>query len=340
MGAGLIRALQRSQPDRQIIILSRRPESISTRGKVTAIRSDLREPNLGMDLPAYRLLQARITGIVHCAADLKFTTPLESARRTNVDGARGVLEFAERCPNLQKLAHISTLYIAGMRPGTVHEEPLFHDAGYFNVYEQSKHEAEQLVIGRMRQLPACIYRLSSIIGDSRTGEAAQHNYFHGLIRLLPRAAEIREIPGDPAVPVDLIPDDWCVSALACLFQDHFRGGSIHHLCAGPALSLNAGQLLDLLFSVYNSVAAQAVPTPRLHRFPAPGDRQLKQSGFQEKVIDLCSTFLPHLVVRQPFDRGTTGALLASHGIHLPQTGPFVSRVIQRIVAGMTWRAQG
>ena len=335
VGSGLIRALHSSQPDRQIVVLSRRPEAGKICRKAAIIKADLREPELGIERAAYRLLQGRVTEIIHCAADLKFTASLESARATNVEGTRRVLDFAQGCPNLQRVAHISTLYIAGRRHGTVSEEPLQHDYGYFNVYEKSKHEAEHLVVNRMRDLPISIYRLSSIIGHSATGEASQQNYFHNLIRLLPRADEIREIPGDPEAPVDLIPDDWCVAALACLFQRHFRASRIHHLCAGLEQSLRAAELLELIFRIYNATAAEPVPKPRLKRFPAPPNCETKpKNGSEGKLKDVLSTFLPHLAICQPFDRGTTGTILTENGIELPAVNDFIARIVRRLVTAM------
>jgi nucleoside-diphosphate-sugar epimerase len=322
VGAGLVRELHRSQPDRHIVILTRQPEWIPDRAKIHAVRADLRKEDLGIDRAVMHALRARITEVIHCAADLKFTASLESAREINVHGTRRVLDFARRCLHLEKVAHISTLYIAGRRPGIVLEEPLYHDCGYFNVYEQSKHEAEHLVVNRMRDLPVSIYRLSSLIGHSVTGKVSQYNYFHALVRIVPRAGEVATLPGDPDAPMDLIPDDWCVSALAHLYQHHFLPGRIHHLCAGPERSLSAGQLLDLVFHIYNSKCAQAAPQPRLTPFP----------GLPEgPLFDLLSTFLPHLALQQPFDRGNTGAILAANSIDLPAIEPFIERVVRQTI---------
>jgi nucleoside-diphosphate-sugar epimerase len=332
VGGGLVRALRRSQPDRQIVILTRRPESIPARANIAAVRADLRKEDLGIDPAATQVLRTRITEVIHCAADLKFTASLESAREINVHGTRRVLDFARRCLHLEKVAHVSTLYIAGRRPGIVLEEPLDHDCGYFNVYEQSKHEAEHLVVNRMRELPVSIYRLSSLIGHSTTGKVSQYNYFHALVRLLPRAGEVATLPGDPDAPMDLIPDDWCVSALAYLYQRHFLPGRIHHLCAGPERSLSAGQLLDLVFHVYNSKCPRAVPQPRLT--PLPGLSEIGNSHFglpEGPLFDLLSKFLPHLAIPQPFDRGNTGAVLVAHGINLPAMKLFIERVVQQTI---------
>jgi nucleoside-diphosphate-sugar epimerase len=287
---------------------------------------------MGLDGSILRRLQSQVTGIIHCAADLKFTSSLAAARETNTEGTRRILDLAERCPQLEKLAHISTLYVAGRRPGVVLEEPLHHDFGYFNVYEQSKHEAEKLVLNRMGHLPICIYRLSSIIGHSVTGKVSQDNYFHALIRLVPQSAQIPVIPGDPETPVDLIADDWCTAALTLLYQQNFIPGRIHHLCAGLEHSLKAGEILDLAFRLFHATGGAQVPKPRmtdLVTFQRHGVNG--QGSASAAMVQLLSNFLPHLALQQPFDRGKTGMILHANRLTPPDPRPFMERVLKQIL---------
>lgn len=311
VGSGLARALGG-------VILTRKADGHAM------VRGDLRERNLGMAPQDAEWLRSHVTGIIHCAADLRFTLTLEAARAVNTEGTRRLLDFAESCPYLRKFAHVSTLYVAGRRAGAVPERPLPHECGYFNVYEQSKHEAEALVIERMRRLPVSIYRLSSIIGDARNGRVQQINYFHGLVRMVPWSEKIRTIPADPLASVDLIADDWCTAAMAELFAHHFVPGSIHHLCAGAEHSLHAAELFELVFQVYNAERGTAFVPPRLSPdADARADRPLPES---------LSTFLPHLTVRQPFERGHTGRLLDACGLTLPPARLLVERVVRATLA--------
>lgn len=54
-----------------------------------------------------------------------------------------------------------------------------------NSYQQSKYEAEELLFEAMRDVPASIFRLSTIISDSN-GKVRQFNYYHQLVKLVPR----------------------------------------------------------------------------------------------------------------------------------------------------------
>lgn len=330
IGAGLTRLLRSAWPERHFVILSRNPEAIQTSSNVSAIRANLGKEDLGIDPLVARGLQTRVTEIIHCAAEVKFTMPLDVARQINVEGTRRILDFAQHCPRVEKVAHLSTLYIAGRRPGIIFEKPLTNEFGYFNSYEQSKHEAEHLVVDRMRQLPICIYRLSSLIGHSTTGKVSKPNYFHNIIRLLHKADSVVAIPGDPEAPVDLIPDDWCISALAFLICHRFIASGICHVCAGPAHSLKAEQLVDLIFRVYNANHRATVRIPHLIPY--------SESTMQRRILphgalyDLVQTFLPHLGVNQPFDPGATGSGLATQGIRLPATASFIEQVVKRTMS--------
>jgi nucleoside-diphosphate-sugar epimerase len=333
VGSGLVRLLQSDNSNRQIVILTRHPGALLPSPNVAAIRGDLRREGLGLDEPAARTLRASVVEIIHCAADVKFTSSLEQSRQVNTEGTRRLLDFAALCPHLEKMAHISTLFIAGRRPGTVLEQPLHHDCGHFNVYTRCKHETEHIVLDRMRSLPVAIYRLSSIIGNSVTGRVSQTNYFHSLIRLVPRAYDVAAIPGSPETPVDLIADDWAAKALAFLYEHHFVPGRIHHICAGPDRSLKAGELLNMAFRIYNAKRRTALEPPRmldLSEFKRYGKDSM--SWADGPVSHLLSTFLPHLAVHQQFDRGATGKLLDSAGLTLPPSFRLVKAVLQQTLS--------
>ena len=78
---------------------------------------------------------------------------------TNTVGTHNLLTFARSCRRLEKLAHISTVYVVGRSTGYFDEAPLRHDNGFCNTYQWSKYEAEELVVQAMRDLPAAIFRL-------------------------------------------------------------------------------------------------------------------------------------------------------------------------------------
>lgn len=342
VGSGLVPLLLASDPNRIIAALSRRSDSLTElAGGMFTFRADLRLDRLGLDDDSYGLLRKRVTEIIHCAAEVRFNETLASSRGINTEGTRRLLDFAEGCPNLTKFAHISTLYIAGKRPGRISEHPLQHDYGYFNVYEQSKHEAERLVFERMHRLPLSIYRLSAIIGNSVTGRVAQKNFFHTLIALAPRIPALPCLPIDPEAPIDLIADDWCCQALALLYQKHFKAGSVHHLCAGPQCSLTAQELIHAVFDVIEKQTGSRIIVPPLGTWKdIERHRGSCSSANEGALLDLLSKFLPHLALSQPFERGFSGELLDQHALTPPRASIFVQRVICRCLATPSSAALG
>jgi hypothetical protein len=85
------------------------------------------------------------------------------------------------------------------------------------------------VIRAMDKVPAAIFRLSSIIGDSSTGAVHQFNHVHRLIRLFPRNV-LPIVPRLPEAPVDLIASNWTMAALAYLFERGFEPCRFYHIC--------------------------------------------------------------------------------------------------------------
>ncbi len=124
------------------------PELIEAlNGKVEVVIGDVVQPHLGLTEEAYDELAKKITHIIHTAADWRFL-PLEELRKTNVQGTVNVLELAKKANidhGLERFSHISTAYVAGGRKGTVPEEALTDEYGFFTAYEQSKYEGEVLV---------------------------------------------------------------------------------------------------------------------------------------------------------------------------------------------------
>src|SRR5262249_30743741 len=157
VGSGLL--TQFSGKRRRFILLSREPQTLATLSRAngsTMLKGDVTRPHLGLNDRTYAELKCSITEIIHCAADTRFGISLNSARETNTAGTREVLDLAFQCARLQKLAYISTVYVVGRSAGYFPEDRIIHQNGFCNSYQQSKYEAEQLVVATMGDLPAAI----------------------------------------------------------------------------------------------------------------------------------------------------------------------------------------
>jgi len=180
--------------------------------------------------------------IVHAAASVAFKSPLEELRRTNVDGTAALLEFARGCPRLRRFVHVSTICVHGDRTGAMTETPVDGDPLFVNGYEQSKWEAEQLVLDS--ELPAEIVRLAIVAGSERDGAVRRPGALHHALYWLYKGL-IPMIPGTPEAGVDLISTEFAARVIASTVDAAPQPGRIVHASAGSAAPRLA-ELLDFL----------------------------------------------------------------------------------------------
>jgi len=336
VGGELIPLLLSTGPDRHLALLTRHRHRLAhlTGPFVSIIEGDLRLPAFGLQPAEIERLRSSTTEIIHCAADTRFDQSIDDARAANVATTERVLEFARRCPRLAKLAHVSTVYVAGRATGRFAEAYARHDRGYVNNYQQSKHEAEESVAAAMDDLPIAIYRLSSLIGDASRGCVSQFNYIHQLIRMMPRNV-LPVIPGDPHAPVDLIPSDWAIGALAILFEDAFAAGAVHQICAGPGRTLAVREVIDRTCAGFERHekarrwlplrVPDLVPLDEYNRFIE--QRSKRNDALFRELVRVLNLMLPHLALPQTFETAATRAALDARGWALPPMAAVYDNVI-------------
>ncbi|MTD43269.1 NAD-dependent epimerase/dehydratase family protein [Conexibacter sp. W3-3-2] len=261
------------------------PDAGALRHRVRAVAADLEQPGLGRSEAQRRALVAGVDTVVHCAASVAFTLPLPDARRSNVDGTRTVLELAALAPDLDRVVHVSTAYVAGDRPGVAHEHE--GDVGQTsrNTYERTKLEAEAVVAAS--GLPHCVLRPSIVVGDAHTGWTPAFNVIYWPLQALSRGL-LPVIPGDPGGRADVVTVDVVADALLRLACQERRTGTFH--AAAGELAPTAQDLVDL------AVGHFGIEPPR---FVAIGEAP--------DIERYAGAFLPYFRVRGSFDlsRGRT-----------------------------------
>jgi nucleoside-diphosphate-sugar epimerase len=291
---------------------------------LTWIRGDVGVDGMGLSGRTRQELQRTITGIVHCAADVRFTVPLEQARNVNTAGTARLLEFARACPRLRHFAHVSTVYVLGAEQGTL-PEGRAEARKWISSYEQSKYEAEALVLDAAATLPASIYRLSSVVGDAATGRVRQFNHVHQMLRLMPRHL-LPAIPGDPEAPMDLIPSDAVGTGLAHLIGCKQEPGTVWNLCAGSR-SWTLGEIIEATVSAYHA-HGHFIRGPRLIGTSEFASLACRFTRLTHDLMNVASHFLPHLALRQHFASERTDEALASAGLTLPHISAYFARVMR------------
>ncbi len=237
-----------------------------------------------------------------------------------------MLALARDVKGLRGFAFISTAYIMGRDTGELGELQHFNVAGFVNTYEESKHEAEALVFASMDEIPAAIFRLSSVAGE-------YPGYLQQALRLIPH----NRFPLIPALPdgrVDLIDERWAGAALDVLFERHFRPGAVFNICAGKRGAIRVGQLIETAFSSLEAPQPSLVSPERFERF-AELVLSNSASGADRLMLRSLSHFLPHLALDQTFQNEATNSLLAAEGIEPADSVEVFGRVLARLAPNLS-----
>jgi nucleoside-diphosphate-sugar epimerase len=216
-------------------------------GRVTTVAADLtREDALG------GLDPLGVRHVVHSAAVTRFDVDQDTARRSNVEGTRRVLDFAARCPDLESVGLVSTLYASGLRPGVVPEELGTDGSGFANYYEWSKWQAEALSAAQFAHLPLRVLRLATVVADDPSGTVTQHNAFHNTLKLY-YFGLLSLLPGDPATPLYVVTGDEAADGIWAVMHDASASGT-YHLCHPHGVAVTLGDLVDLAWERFGADA--------------------------------------------------------------------------------------
>lgn len=220
-------------------------------GRVRVVVADLAGDDPFREIEEDDRARRRISTIVHAAAVTRFNVEREVARRVNVEGTGRVVELARRCPQLTRLAQISTVYATGLRDGVIREKPDDGSAGFANAYEWSKWAAEDLVVAEGADLPWSVLRVATIVADDGRGTVTRHNAFHETLKLCFYGLASL-LPGRGDTPLYLVTGDAATAAVARLADPACAGG-VYHVAPERSAAITLDQVLDLVFARFEEV---------------------------------------------------------------------------------------
>jgi nucleoside-diphosphate-sugar epimerase len=195
---------------------------------------------------------AGITGVVHAAARTAFNIDREVARQVNLGGTQRLGAFARRCPKLERLLVMSTLFSAGRQTGKVAEAPHDGRRSFVNHYEWSKYEAERHVLGTCADLPLSVARVATVVADDETGSVTQYNVFHNTLKLFFYGL-LSLMPGDPGTRLYLTTASFLSRAAARLLRPEVPAG-VYHLTPSPSETVTLGEAVDIAFTAFEADA--------------------------------------------------------------------------------------
>jgi len=292
--------------------------------RAIAVRGDVTQAWLGISSRRRDWLADRADRILHCAASVSFTMPLDEQRQINLHGTRRMLELARLCAQrggLESFVHVSTAYVAGTQPGPFAEEDLDVGQGFRNPYERTKFEAELLLRERAWGLPIQILRPSIVVGDSATGWTPTFNVLYGPMKAFARGA-YPLIPADRSAPVDVVPVDFVADSILALAG---RPGTTYHLTASDRAS-SVGELIELGSAAASRPAPRVLP-PWLYRRLIHPLLVRRGSEARRRALRRSEVYFPYFTMRTRYDNSAARDALASRGIEAPPLASYFDRLM-------------
>jgi nucleoside-diphosphate-sugar epimerase len=245
--------------------------------------------------------------IIHGAASVAFKHSLAELRRTNVEGTAALLDWAREGRRLRRFIHVSTVCVCGDHTGNIPETAIAEAGHFVNPYEQSKWEAERLVLAS--GLPVEIVRLAIVAGSERDGSVRRPGALHHALYWLYKGL-IPMVPGAAGSRVDLISTEFAAGVVAALARAEAAPGRIVHASAGRTAP-RLDELLDFLAEFFarqhRGWSSGAVTRPDIVDSAtfALFEKSVKTSGdlLFQRVCDDANSFLPVLLYPRTMQTG-------------------------------------
>lgn len=329
IGKRLVEHIAKQAPDGKIYLLvqpkfqkdaRRYVDQIQSGAQIEILTGDIVDMHLGLSGEEYNRLCEEVTDIFHLAAIYYLGVPREIAWRVNVDGTRNVLELARDCRKLRRFNHFSTCYVSGDREGVIAEDELDMGQSFRNAYEETKFHAEKLVRRASQSLPVTIYRPSSVVGDSKTGEIDRFEgpYYLGILLVTSPLAVPLPLPGNGVAPLNVVPVDFVVDAVWALSRDPRAEGKTLHLVDPNPMSARR---------VYELIAEKA--NKRLPRFnlSAKAADVMLRLPVLEKLARPQRAAISYVNQLAIYNCHNTLTLLDGTGIHCPPLSTYLDTLV-------------
>ncbi len=175
--------------------------------RIQVLCGDLAAPRLGLSDACWKELPQALCHIVHCGAQVNFSSSYGLMKAANVEATRSLLALAAAAPgcSFDFISTMSVMAALSQPPDSVESaelSPLDNWSALAGGYNQSKWVAEKLCMAaRQRGMDVSIYRLASVTGDLQTGIC---NYQDIIWRMSSACRTLKAWP-DVAATADLTP---------------------------------------------------------------------------------------------------------------------------------------
>lgn len=306
--------------------------------RVSAVRFDLGEANLGLDAD---FSCHDFEHVYHLAAIYDLSANPVKVFDTNVQGTGRFLEKLQNSGFQGTFHFVSSIAVAGDYKGVFDESMFDEGQQHPHVYHQSKFQSEALVrdFRDNALFRIMIYRPAAIIGHSKTGYIDKIDGPYYLFTLISQIK--RWVPGVVSLPViqtaitlDMVPVDYVVQSLIYLSQKSLNHGDNDTFCF-HLTDPDSPSLSDLFLLLLNCAdgpgAGVRIPIDGLSNYL--GFKQLKLA-LQLKAVRMLKKELFELL-RLPegvfdalmpgvvFQADKTRSILRQAGIEVPPVDAYI-----------------
>lgn len=219
--------------------------------------------SLGLKPEMRSFLLKELDEIYHSAAIAEFRIPLDIIRKSNVDGARNVFEFAMECKRsgrLKKVNHVSTAFLAGTKTGTFYEDELNVKQEFHNTYEQTKFEAELLAKDYIRRgLDMAIFRPSILTGDYNTGRTSNFKMLYQPLHFFAREL-FDVVPVDGCTKANLIAVDAVADMIYAIANEKAAAEKTYHI--SNLTTVEVGHFFDVASDFFGFKKPEFIPADK------------------------------------------------------------------------------
>lgn len=296
--------------------------------RVTAVAADIERESLGLPADRRRELAERVGDIVHAAASVSFSLPLEDSRRINVTGTERLLELATQASEaggLDRFCYVSTAYVAGTHEGEFREDQLDVGQSFRNPYEQSKFEAERLVREHADRLPVQIVRPSIVVGERSSGWTASFNVLYSPLKAFVRGS-LPALPARRSSPVDVVPIDYVADAIFAIATGPVEDTAETFQLVAGGRATTVGRFAQLAARQLGRRPPRMLPPGLYRRLLHPF---LVRSGPEKRRRALARTevFFPYFTMRVAFDDRRARRRLERKDIRVSPVEHYLHRLI-------------
>jgi thioester reductase-like protein len=299
--------------------------------RIVPVVGDLSKDGLGIDG-----FDEKVDHLFHLAAIYDMAASQQTMMRSNVDGTRHVVEFANS-HQVGRFHHTSSIAVAGDWKGPWLETMFFEGQEHPHAYHRSKFESEKLVREQL-DAPLRVYRPGIVVGHSRTGEIDKIDGPYYVFKLIQRLRyalpQWFPLVGPEGNPLNLVPVDFVAKAMdhiAHLPDDDVHGNTFHLTDPEP---FNRGQVLNCFMKAAHAPVLTARLDPKMRGLiPKPAREVIRNVPAIRRVrrtvlhdLGIPESALSAGDFRATFDSRETQACLEGTGIAVPPLDTYAYRL--------------